>query len=95
MALHLFTLESHVLFILIGAAWLAMLVLVVALCQLAARSDLAPSAPTRAVQSPLEPLRLIVWERQAARPLGLRVQRRPPLADSARVRSRRLAHGVR
>ncbi|HYB24339.1 MAG TPA: hypothetical protein VED41_11105 [Solirubrobacteraceae bacterium] len=78
------------LFLLIPLAWLAIVALVVILCQSAARSD---AAPAQVVQAPMSSPRpgLVVWELTRERRGGGRHKG----AEGRRARSRRLAHGVR
>jgi hypothetical protein len=79
-----------VLFVLIPLAWLAIVTLFVALCMAASRSDAHPTLVIEASDRAL-PSGVVLWEEaRRERPL-----RRPQLRAGRRVRSRRLAHGVR
>ncbi len=77
------------LILLIPIAWLAIVALVVAICQAAARGDAKPAQAVEISGSMPRP-GLTVWK--APHPP---MQLRRPLPGAGRTRSRRLSHGVR
>lgn len=77
------------LILLIPIAWLAIVALVISICQAAARGDAKPAQVAETSPSRPRP-GLTVWK--APHPPA---QLRRPLAGAGRARGRRLSHGVR
>ncbi len=84
----------EMLLVLIPVAWLAIVVLLIAVCAAAARGDAKPARVVETSGTTLRP-RLLVRE-EVRTPIRLRrPDRRPVLQDASRVRNRRLVHSAR